>query len=145
LDQRLMLSAGSRGDLVELEAWLNFLQDTARRELTGQALSSEEYQRLGEVVSLLQQTTSSAPDVRVVLSIAADETNRQVEAVGYVDTLYVLIERDRQLYLARGGVYSHYEFPWPLEQIPTVAEWQDMLDRDQAPARPAWVEGFTIE
>ena len=145
LDQRLMLPSGSRVELVELEAWLSFLQDAARRELTGQALSGEEYQRLAEVVPLLQLATRGDLNVSLALSIGADETNRQVEAVGYVDTLYVLIERDRQLYLARGGVYSHYEFPWPLEQSLSDDVWQDMLVQGEVPERPAWVEGFTIE
>lgn len=145
LDQRLMLPAGSRTDLVELEAWLSFLRDTARRELTGQTLSVEEYQRLADIVSLLQGATDSGSNVSLALSIAADDTDRQIEAVGYVDTLYVLIERDRQLYLARGGVYSHYEFPWPLDQTLSDDEWQDLLDRGLVPTRPAWVEGFTIE
>jgi hypothetical protein len=84
------------------------------------------------------------------------------EATGTVDEIYVVIERGRQLYLARGGVYSHYELTWP-NALPLDDEiWRERLTEaiaadgtielddgqepveEQGPARPAWVAGFVV-
>jgi hypothetical protein len=150
LDDRQMLTTVDRGLLLELESWLHFLQDVARRELTGQALSSEEYQRLGEYGTVLQAFHQGArweqmPGAAVTVRLAVSETAQLVEATGYVDEIYVVVERGREQYLARGGVYSHYEFLWPIDEPMTDGMWREMLAAGETPARRAWVEELLPE
>jgi hypothetical protein len=145
LDARMMLSGDERALLLSLEEWLRFLEDTARRELTGQALSAAEYARLGEVAALLPALTAGG-DVGSSIAIAAAQgvSGTLVTAVGPVDVLYVIVERDGQQYLARGGTYSHYEFVSPTEVVWTDALWRALLDTGDAPLRPTWTDGFVL-
>jgi hypothetical protein len=62
-----------------------------------------------------------------------------------VDEIYVVVERGREWHLARGGVYSHYEMAWPVEEALTDALWREMLDSGEQPARPQWVQGFVVQ
>ncbi|MBN1640713.1 MAG: DUF3160 domain-containing protein [Anaerolineae bacterium] len=145
LEARMMLPASERALLIELESWLRTLEEVARRELTGQSLSADEYTRLGQVASLLPMfTANGSPGSRVVIAAAAGEEAALIAAVGPVDVLYVVVERGGQRYLARGGVYSYYEFRSGLEETWTDALWQDALATGNAPSRPAWSSGFVI-
>jgi hypothetical protein len=157
LESRLVLSDAERSVLLELEGWLVFLQDVARRELTGQALTAEEYGQLAEYGERIEKLTwgalegetgPQAPgperdyDIAAVISIAATEKVRRVEAVGPIDEIYVVIERERERYLARGGMYSHYEFVLPSQEPLTDAMWREMIANERMPARPEWVGAF---
>ncbi len=67
--------------------------------------------------------------------------------VGRVSEIHVvvpLVEADGSLRLqvARGGIFSYYEFPWPADDRLTDEKWQSMLDDGSAPAQPAWIESF---
>jgi hypothetical protein len=147
LEERLMLTSTDLGLLLDLEAWLDFLQDVARHELTGQALTADEYRRLGEVGAEIQafgQATfgDRAPGDAVTARVTVSETAQLVQATGTVDTIYVVVERGREQYLARGGVYSHYEFLWPLDDPLTDATWREMLAAGTTPPRAAWVRAL---
>ncbi len=70
--------------------------------------------------------------------------------VGRIDHLHAvvpLIEEDGSITLqvARGGVLSYYEFPWPAEDRLTDEAWREMLERGEAPPRPAWIGSFFTE
>jgi hypothetical protein len=153
LETRMMLTAADRDLLIELEDWLIFMQEVARRELTGQVLSAEEYRRLGEYASWLQAfdtalVTGEALDgdgIPVLVRTAEDGTEQLVEAIGWVDEIYVVVERDRKLYLSRGGVYSTYEFTWPITDTLTDTRWREMLAAGEQPARPVWTQDFIPE
>jgi hypothetical protein len=159
LDSRLMLSSADRGALVELETWLIFMQDVARRELTSQVLTDQEYQRLAEYSLLVDKVTRLALGAEagtqdqavggqyqeaVAVSVASSQDRQLVEATGRIDQIYVVIERGRQRYLARGGVYSYYEWASTSRQVPGDDAWRAMLDVGDAPPRPAWVKSFVI-
>ena len=66
--------------------------------------------------------------------------DRVVEiGTGYVDYIYVVVPDDAGSFrVARGGVYSYYEFPWPTSDRLDDVRWRKMLATDQAPARPTW-------
>ena len=58
---------------------------------------------------------------------------------GYIDRIYVIVpDDDGDFRVARGGVYSYYEFPWPTSDRLTDERWRKMLATDEAPARPSW-------
>jgi hypothetical protein len=69
------------------------------------------------------------------------------EAVGRIDEIHAvvpIVEEDGASYLqvAKGGVFSYYEFPWPADDRLTDETWRQMLDGGQAPPRPEWIESF---
>jgi hypothetical protein len=170
-----MLGAKERQTLAELEDWLVFLQDTARRELISPSLTEAEYARLGRYGEYVGQVTRAAYQgagvdeatyqeaVVVPLARASGgvEGVTLVEATGPLNEIYVVIERSRQLYLARGGVYSQYEFTWPSALPLDDKIWRERLAADPTggttepedgqepvaepgPSRPAWMAGFVV-
>jgi hypothetical protein len=69
------------------------------------------------------------------------------EAVGRVDEIHAVVpvvEADGSTYLqvAKGAVFSYYEFPWPAGDRLTDEKWRQMLDDGQAPPRPEWIGSF---
>ncbi len=70
--------------------------------------------------------------------------------VGRIDQLHAvvpLIEEDGSvtLQVAKGGVFSYYEFRWPAEDRLTDEKWRELLDTDEAPERPEWIASFFVE
>jgi hypothetical protein len=145
LQARMMLPANERALLTDLENWLVFLQDVARRELTGQPLSADEYARLGEFASALPTFTAggSAGD-RIAIAAAAGKETALIAAVGPIDVLYVIIERGGERYLTRGGTYSYYEFSSAAGEAWTDARWADALATGDAPPRPTWIGALVV-
>jgi hypothetical protein len=47
--------------------------------------------------------------------------------------------------VTKGGVFSYYEFPWPMSDRLTDEAWREMLGSGQAPARPYWTASFMAE
>jgi hypothetical protein len=69
------------------------------------------------------------------------------EAVGRVDEIHVVVpvveaNGTTTLQVAKGGVFSYYEFPWPADDRLTDEKWRQMLDEGQAPPRPEWIGSF---
>ncbi|HER35515.1 MAG TPA: DUF3160 domain-containing protein [Halothiobacillaceae bacterium] len=67
--------------------------------------------------------------------------------VGRVSELHVvipLVEEDGSLRLqvAKGGLFSYYEFQWPADDRLTDEKWQGMLDDGSAPPQPDWIGSF---
>lgn len=66
------------------------------------------------------------------------------EATGYISDIYVVVPVEDKLRIAIGGVYSYYEFPWPLADRLTDTRWHQMLDKKEAPPLPAWTNTFVV-
>jgi len=81
----------------------------------------------------------------VTVHLPISETAQLVEATGYADVIYVVVERGRAQYLARGGVYSHYEFAWPIDSPLTDTVWREMLAAGTAPPRREWMQELLPE
>ncbi len=148
LDSRLMLPGAEKSMLVEWQSWLALLQDVARRELTGQTLTDLEFQRLagyGAAISklttpTLQDLPLDAPadlgyDLSAHTILTQDRDTAKIAAIGRVDEIFVVVERAQQRFLTRGGVYSFYEFEWPLEAL---LEGEALSEREALP-RPEWL------
>jgi hypothetical protein len=100
-------------------------------------MAVEEAAVIADVATDPDPDGNGVPDGPVVLE----------EAVGRVDEIHVvvpLVEEDgtTTLQVAKGGVFSYYEFPWPAADRLTDERWRQMLNEDQAPPRPAWIESF---
>lgn len=70
--------------------------------------------------------------------------------VGRINEIYVIVpvvaeDGAVSLQVARGGVFSYYEFSWPAEDRLTDEKWREMLDSGQAPPLPAWTASFVSD
>ncbi|MCB0017104.1 MAG: DUF3160 domain-containing protein [Anaerolineales bacterium] len=69
------------------------------------------------------------------------------EGVGRIDELYVVVpviaaDGTISLEVAKGGIFSYYEFHWPADDRLTDEAWRTMLDEGSAPDRPVWINSF---
>ena len=64
------------------------------------------------------------------------------EATGHVYEIYAVVPVDGKLRIAKGGVYSYYEFAWPMTDRLTDTKWHKMLETDKTPPLPWWTNMF---
>jgi hypothetical protein len=139
------------GDLRKLVARLHGL---AKKEVAHQKLTTAEMNDLvtigGEVERLTLRTlklseSDPLPDRERHIGSVADvyAFNQDVlkEAVGYADALYVVVDINGTPVLARGAIFSYYEFTSG-ERL-TDEEWRAQLKK--APrARPTWLRDLIV-
>jgi hypothetical protein len=87
---------------------------------------------------------ATAPDY--VRDGVPDPTVLEV-GVGRVDELYAVVPLVAEdgaitLQVAKGGVFSYYEFPWPAADRLTDEKWREMLDAGDGVERPSWITTF---
>lgn len=128
----------------------------AEKELQGAPLTPDEVNQLrgfgGYLQDLVQWANGEAPEpepAAVIADVATDPNTQQVLEVGIgrVHEIYVVapIPQDDgslALTVARGGIFSYYEFP--SGQRLTDEAWRAQLDAGQAPAPPAFTGGFSV-
>jgi hypothetical protein len=154
LTQRNLLTSEA-GSLLASEIDLfRFLGRIASDELAGAPLAAADNQRLrtigDELSAIWWRTTDtknpnpSTPDQSAVVADIASGPKGVLEiADGNVDTIYVLVPDGQGGFeLARGGVYSFYQFTSPPGQRLTDEAWRALLDAGKAPAAPKWEGGF---
>jgi hypothetical protein len=71
------------------------------------------------------------------------------EGVGRVNEIYAVVplitaDGSIRLQVAKGGVFSYYEFPWPADDRLTDEKWRAMLDEGTAPPLPEWTASFVV-
>ena len=71
------------------------------------------------------------------------------EGVGRINPIYAVVpilQEDGSYFwqVARGGVFSYYEFAWPGSDRLTDERWRAMLDDGTAPDVPAWTASFRV-
>jgi hypothetical protein len=154
LKLRGLLSPEAGGLLTTEARLLGFLGTVARGELAGRTLAEADNQRLrdigGELSAIWWRTSERAnpdpsiPDQSAVVADIASGPGAVLElGTGEIDTLYVLVPgRNGTFELARGGVYSYYEFKSPPGVRLTDEAWRAMLASGKAPPRPAWESVF---
>lgn len=94
----------------------------------------------------------------VVADVATDPNGTVLEVgTGGIKSIYVVVNVEGVLRIASGGVYSFYEFPWPMDQRLTDAEWRDrmgvtlqwddegnMIQPDPPAERPTWTDAYVM-
>jgi hypothetical protein len=80
----------------------------------------------------------------LVADVHTDTNTGQVleEGVGDAFPIYVVVSVEGQQVVALGGVFSYYEFKWPMADRLTDESWQEMSSR---PDRPTWTGTFIVE
>ncbi len=165
---QLALAVQSLQELADLSLALKAM---AEKELAGQPLSEAEYERIRYYGGTLETFTFAAsdeytgpggypmeedePQAAVVADVATDpdpncdgspdDSTVLEEGVGRIHTIYVVAPIEGQLVVAKGGVFSYYEFPWPADDRLTDEKWREMLDGGQAPPLPAWTASFRVD
>ncbi len=152
----------------DLEDLLLFLKRCAEKHLTNQPLSDEEYERIqaygGELERLMLSVVETAYQAeewplehwyeitneadRYMACIADVHTSFHKvleEAVGYAYPIFVIVPNpDGGLQVARGGIFSYYEFEWPAADRLTDEKWIEMLKAGDEPERPEWTSSFIV-
>ena len=68
------------------------------------------------------------------------------EATGRIYEIYVAVpDGNGGLHLAKGGVFSYYEFPWDAADRLTDEAWREMLATGLAPDQPEWTGSYVAE
>ena len=143
-----------------MQETFGFLERIGRKEIEGRKLSAEEYETIRLFGSELERLTIqvlsdrasawaevTGPDrsVAVIADVYTYDQETMEEAVGLADEIYALVEIDGYLYITRGAVFSYYEFYQPKTNRLTDEQWQEMLRKNKAPARPRWTKEFMVD
>jgi len=166
----LQQGLGERGlladDVAEILDQLTAMYDTFERlaedELAGEpitAAANQWLETIGSRFELLwllaaenigegEASTGGFPEspndiAALVADIMSNPTGALEIGTGYIDQIYVLVPNDEgEFQVARGGVYSYYEFWVPRDERLTDEEWRQMLAAGEAPDRPDWTQVF---
>lgn len=162
-----LLTGDLEGKTNQLEDYVKFLIQVTNKELAKEKLTNEEYSTIRYMGSSLEYFTLSVIDPDLYLdnwslvqgpdksvAVVADIYTRNVPgcskngilhvATGNVNNIYVVVEIEGLLYLTKGATLSYYEFVEPLGTRLTDEEWQERLEKGQAPPVQKWMEDLII-
>lgn len=140
------------------EELLLFLRDVSIKELENTPLSTSEYENIFCFGKAMQDLVSEYPDphnrwnsntdqMAVVADVHTDSNTDQCleEGVGYPLEIFVIVNEGGIPRVARGAIFSYYEFTHPIANRLTDEEWREMLNNYTAPAMPEWTSNFMDE
>jgi hypothetical protein len=145
---------GYRAALDSFAGLLAMQQRVADRELHGHTASPADAQilvRIGGELDLLtnffQDNGAGHPltlddkQVAAIADVFTEPNSLQVLEIGVGDVLpiYTIVPIDGRSWLARGGVFSYYEFRQPVSDRLSDQVWHHVPRR---PAQPAWTAGY---
>ena len=82
----------------------------------------------------------------IVADVATDPNGEVLEeGTGKIYSIYVVFPLEGKLRIAEGGVYSYYEFMWPLSDRLTDTKWRELLNSGKAPELPGWTSDFVAK
>ncbi|MDY0235024.1 MAG: DUF3160 domain-containing protein [Gudongella sp.] len=138
---------------------LDFLLNTSKKELAGETLTDEEYDRIKLYGGILEDLASSFIGDGLRWFEISSETDRHMAAISDYHTIgrdgvmevgvgpayeiYVVVPIEDELVLTKGAVFSFYEFPNMIRL--TDEQWQQMLKDGTQPDRPEWTNSFILE
>ncbi len=143
----------------ELIKIAQLLLNTSQKEIKGEYLTNEEFNDLSFLGGRIEHLTLNIieSDKMSVYEVATPEKYMAVaadvytykdqcleECVGMGDEIYVVVEINGLLYIARGGVFSHYEFIQPASDRLTDEKWQQLLLEDKIPPVAPWLSKIKI-
>lgn len=137
-----MLSGADKENLSRLSYIANQLFTISNKELLDETLTDDEYEFIksyggtiehfwyeaakGEAQS--DMVSSQEFPAAVVVDIATNPNGEVLEAAtGSPSVIYTVVKVDGKLKIARGSVYSFYQFPWPMEDRLTDSSWRLMM------------------
>lgn len=123
------------------------LQTAAKKQLAGEEISDDLFEKLSWIGARLEYTllglleTDHLPEREKSMALIADVyayngVNLNV-AVGHADDIYVLVPINGEYYIARGPVFSYYEFTD--DGIYNDEQWRTFVNNNDLPNRPEWI------
>ncbi|WP_019010474.1 DUF3160 domain-containing protein [Deinococcus aquatilis] len=158
-----VLSERTGGNLDELKNMLTFLNRVSAQELAGTALSRDDYDRIHFYGGWLEQmklastdpedgtdggspTFDEPPYAAVVADVATAGGEALEQATGTIHELYAVVPNGRGgVQVARGGVYSQYEFTVPSANRLTDEAWRAQLKAGKVPPTHPWLRGIVVK
>lgn len=135
-----MLRKADEENLAKLTEMAERLQVISNKELQDEVLTADEYDFIKAYGGNLEHFWMEAvkndvgvEDVRelpaaVVVDIATDPNGQVLEAAtGNPSDIYVIVKVDGKIKIARGSVYTFYQFAWPMEDRLTDSKWRYMM------------------
>lgn len=161
-----MIDADDEENLSRLSELAVRLYEISKKELKDEVLSEDEYELIEDYGGNLEhfwydamkdesteQIYSKEYPAAIVVDIATDPNGEVLEAAtGNPSIILVVVKVDGKLKLAKGSVYSFYQFPWPMSDRLTDSKWRLMMglepdddwnyNRDNAIPKPEWTESY---
>ncbi|MBE0447726.1 MAG: DUF3160 domain-containing protein [Actinobacteria bacterium] len=158
LQTRGLLSEKNKENLGRMERLALSLKTISEKELNGVPLTDEEYELIRSYGGQLEHFWLEAfrdegiksirqiddKPAAIIADVATDPYDGRVleEGTGYIYEIFVVVPVDGTLRITKGGVYSYYEFPWPMSDRLTDSKWREMLNSGKAPRLPEWTDEF---
>ncbi|HML37179.1 MAG TPA: DUF3160 domain-containing protein [Bacillota bacterium] len=158
LQSRGLLKEGEAASLERMEELALNLKEISEKELAREPLSNEDYELIRSFGGQLEHFWMEAladegvdhpsavmeNPAALIADVATDPTGQVLEeGTGLISHIYAVVPVDGTLRIAKGAVYSYYEFPWPANDRLTDEKWKEMLDSEKTPAPPFWTQTFT--
>lgn len=162
-----MLDSADEENLMKLAEIADKLLTISNKELQDEVLSDEEYEFIKGYGGNLEhfwieavKNDTGVEDVRelpaaVVVDIATDPNGQVLEAAtGNPSTIYVAVKVDDKVKIAKGSVYTFYQFPWPMDERLTDSKWRYMMgyqadengnwnyEEEQPVKQPEWTQSY---
>lgn len=170
LKEYKMLRPEDEENLTRLSQIAERLLTISNKELKDEVLTAEEYEFIecyggtiehfwyeavkeeGNGEAIASQECPAA----VVVDIATDPNGTVLEAAtGDPSMIYVIVKVDGKIKIARGSVYSFYQFEWPLEDRLTDLKWHQMMgikpnengeyQKDASISKPSWTDSYRYQ
>jgi len=165
LERRNMIDSKDSESLIKLADLASQLLEMSVKELKGETLTNEEYDAIREYGGTIEHfwyeavaengdeyISSDEFPSALVVDIATDPNGQVLEvATGNPSCIYVLVEVDGLVKIARGSVYEFYQFPWEGSRL-TDKEWRQMMgiecgddgmyNFDDGIDQPEWTQSY---
>ncbi|MFA5248219.1 MAG: DUF3160 domain-containing protein [Patescibacteria group bacterium] len=164
LEVRGLLTTSMKDNLSKMEQLAMSFKTISEKELNNENLADEDYELIrsygGQLEHLWLEINKDEPQYKelgqrdfldqnpaAIVADVATDPNGQVleEGTGKISEIYVVVPIDGKLRVAKGGVYSYYEFTWPMSDRLTDKKWREIINSDQAPQLPEWTNAFVAQ
>jgi len=159
LESRNLINEQDIENLKRLEELSLALKTISEKELQDVLLTDEEFELIRSYGGQLEhfwlealrdngvqsRSQISNNPAALVTDVATDPSGFVLqEGSGFIQHIYVIVPVDGSLRIARGGVYSYYEFTGKSTERLTDEKWQEMLMfGDEIPETPDWTKAYT--
>lgn len=165
LEMRGLLTTSMKENLSKMEQLAMSLKTISEKELNNEKLTNEEYELIrsygGQLEHFWLEVNKDEPQFKetgsereyldenpaaIVADVATDPNGYVLEeGTGKISEIYVVVSIDGKLRITKGGVYSYYEFTWPMSDRLTDKKWREMLNSGQTPLLPEWTNAFVVK
>ena len=165
LEIRGLLTPSMKDNLSKMEQLATSLKTIAEKELNNEKLTDSEYELIrsfgGQLEHFWLEVNKDEPQFKqysnqrdylnenpaAIIADVATDPNGQVleEGTGKISEIYVVVPVDGKLKIAKGGVFSYYEFTHPMSDRLTDKKWREILNSEQAPKLPEWTDDFVAK